>query len=387
MPDLAPSDVAAVYREVLGREASEPEIARQCATLGSLGELLRMVLHSDEYAAAGGPSTVPAQTKARRPAPRVNIHHPDLAEWAHTPGTRSEDGVAVVGHEGWLFLSGGTNLNLPQFLGAVRMEDEWLDSWRAAVTRRRADVDALGASMAMLIVPDKLAVYEEHFPEPLVREGPRPVELLLAADLPLVYPLAALREAAVREPVYLRTDTHLSFAGNQVLYDAIRDNLAPAGEERFPRTATSSYLTSGDLGERFGPQIVEVVPMLGTMGNARFVADNRDALTGVGAHVGMRRVLVNDAAPDPRTAVVYGDSFANPSPHYHGLAWFLAQAFRETHFLWTPFGWDPGYAARAGAGVVVFEAAERFVGRAPASAVDFNRLTSDALAVRPTRKP
>ena len=66
-----------------------------------------------------------------------------------------------------------------------------------AVRRREAVARELGLATALLVVPDKLAVYEEHYPEELRRVGPRPVERLLAdAELPIFYPLADLRAAA-----------------------------------------------------------------------------------------------------------------------------------------------------------------------------------------------
>jgi len=109
------------------------------------------------------------------------------------------------------------------------------------------------------------------------------------------------------------------------------------------------------------------------------IESNRDEIAAAGAYVGTRDVLRNDHAPDHRTAVIFGDSYASVRARYQGLAWFFAQAFREVHFLWVPFGWDPGYAAAAGANVIVCQGAERFAIRPPEVQVDVRALEAHAL--------
>lgn len=115
------------------------------------------------------------------------------------------------------------------------------------------------------------------------------------------------------------------------------------------------------------------------LGGAEMISDNRAAIAAIEGHVGTRCVLRNDAAPDPRVAVVFGDSYAFPSPYYQGLAWWLAQAFAEVHFLWVPFGWDPGYLRDAGANVAIVQTAERFVSRVPLARVQARELARQAI--------
>lgn len=372
---LTREQVVSVYRQVLGRVPSEPEIAHQLGTLSSLDAMLRVALDSDEYAAwlAPGERTPP-------PATIVNVFHPDLADWGHPVGTRSADEIAIVGRDGWLFLCGGSNANLGQYVGAVQMEPAWLDEWHAVIERREAALRELGAATALLVVPDKLAVYEEHYPEDLTRVGPRPIERLLEAGrLPIAYPLRELRAAAEHEPVYLRTDTHLTFRGNEILFESVREALGVAEPLDLADVPVRSYLSAGDLGSKFAPAVVEVITSASTLGRARIVEDNRDEIAAVDGHIGTRRVFLNDTAPDRRVAVLYGDSFGNGVEWYQGLSWFMAQVFRETHFVWVPFGWDPDYARRIGAEVVLVQGAERFVARVPRETVEVARLAEETL--------
>jgi len=374
---LTREQVVSVYRQVLGRTPGEEEIVQQLEAAGSLDGMLRTALESDEYAARlrdrGAGAT-------RDPA-FVNIFHPDLAAWGFPPGTRSSDGIAIVGREGWLFLCGGTNANLGQYVGAVQMEPDWLEEWQNVVRRREADSRALGVASALLVVPDKLAVYEDYYPEELTRAGPRPIERLLAVpDLPIIYPLAELRAAAAAgEEVYLRTDTHLTLRGNELLFSSV---VAALEIEDPPDLATlplRSYPSAGDLGVKFRPQIVSILSEPGSMHQARIIEDNQEEIAAVEGHIGTRRVFRNEQATDPRVAVVFGDSYGNGIGHYQGLSWFLAQVFREVHFVWVPFGWDADYVQRVGAQAVLVQGAERFVARVPHANIDVSRLAEETL--------
>lgn len=374
---LTREQVVAVYHQVLEREPSEEEIQVQLAGSPDLESLLRIALESEEYAER----LARRGLKAAQTATVVNAYHPDLAEWTLRAGTRSADQIAIVGHEGWLFLCGGTNANLGQYVGEVRMETGWLEKWQEAIRRREVLARELALATALLIVPDKLAVYEKHYPEELRKVGPRPVERLLAdAELPIFYPLADLRAAADNgEDVYMRTDTHLTFRGNQLLAASVMDSLGVQRQPDFSNVPLRAYPVSGDLGIKFDPPIVSIVREPGSLGDAQITEDNRAEIAAVDGHIGTRRVFRNDQAPDPRVAVVFGDSFGFGAANYQGVSWFMAQVFREVHFIWIPFGWDTDYIRRAGAEVVLVQGAERFVARAPHVDVDASALAEETL--------
>lgn len=372
---LSREQVISVYREVLGRTPREDEVEHQLATIPSLDALLRVALDSEEYAEK-------QRETARAALPAVvNVFHPDLAAWGVPPGTRSEDGVAIMGHEGWLFLCGGSNANLGQYVGAVAMELGWLDEWHAVFERRAVELHELGVAAATLVVPDKLAVYQEHYPEPLDKVGPRPVERLLAAGLPIVYPLPELRDAVARgEDSYMRTDTHLTFRGNGLLFDSVVSALEVESAPTVAALPLNSYPVVGDLGSKFTPQLVGIVHEPGSLHRAEIIEDNRGEIEAVGGHIGTRRVFRNEQATDERVAVLFGDSFGFSAPYYQGVSWFMAQVFREVHFVWVPFGWDPAYVREVGAEAVLIQGAERFVARVPHVSTDVSRLAAETLA-------
>jgi hypothetical protein len=375
--NLTAAQIAAAYRQLLGREASAADIEVQLA-LPDLDALLRTILDSEEYAVRLAEAS---NVSARDPA-RVNIYHPDLAEFGPAPGTRSPDGNAIVGLGGQLLLRGGTNAILDQFTGEVEMAPDWLDDWRELTLVRRAEIAEMGLASALLMVPDKLAVYEDRYPEPLERRGPRPAERLWATpELELLYPLEELRAAAMSEDVYLRTDTHLTFRGNDLLFRSLIAPLgiAAASVPDFAAMPLRSYPISGDLGNKFQPQIVSIVSEPNTLGAAEIIADNRAEIEAVGGHVGTRRVFRNESAPDRRVAVLFGDSFGFSAAFYQGISWFMAQIFRETHFIWIPFGWDPDYVRRVGAEAVLIQGAERFAARVPPPRSEVEALAAETL--------
>ncbi len=374
-------DVVLVYEAVLGRTPSPEEIAHQQASAPRLHDLLLAVSQSDErYAKALGSAVhePSADTLTPRPANVVNVYTEELEPFGTAPGTWSADGVAVTGRHGWVFLGGGTNTILDQYRGAFALPEDFDDRWARALQARRQGAEALGAAFVAVVVPDKLAVLATDFPDPLPRMAEAPAAMLAASpELDLLYPVAEL--AAVPGGAYLRTDTHLTYAGNAALAQAVGAALGVAIDHELGPERIKRYVTSGDLGSRYSPPIVEVVAAPNDHGDAEVIASNRDEIDAVGAHVGTRLVLRNESAADHRTVVVFGDSYAFSASHYQGLSWFLAQAFREVHFLWVPFGWDPEYAAEVGAGVVICQGAERFAIRPPEIQVDVRALEAQAL--------
>jgi hypothetical protein len=374
---LTAAQVAAAYRQMLGREPTPADIEAQLA-LPDLDTLLRVVLDSDEYAAR----LAEVGARSVRDPTVVNVYHPDLEAFGTPPGTKSPDGNAIVGRGGQLLLCGGTNAVLDQFTGDQRMPPDWLDSWREVIVTRRAEMDAMGVASAFLIVPDKLAVYQDRYPAPLERRGLRPAERLRAApELEILYPLVELRAVAESEDVYLPTDTHLTFRGNEVLAASA---VGPLGVElpEFSALPMRYYPITGDLGSKFEPPIVSIVSEPNTLGAAEIIADNRGEIEAVGGHIGTRRVFRNETAPDPRVAVLFGDSFGFSATFYQGISWFMAQIFHETHFVWIPFGWDPDYIRRVDAGAVLVQGAERFAGRVPQLRCEVDELAAETLGRR-----
>ena len=373
--DLRAEHIEAVFLEFLGRAAS-PEDVAIWMEVGSLRAFLDGVLASDEY----------TSRLARRSAengdgggPFLNHWTPDLETFSRQAGTLSLDSVAMVGGRGHLFLYGGSNDNLAMYRGEVEMPHEWCGRWRRLVDNRLAHAQARHRSMCCLVVPDKLAVYSDLFPQDLSVGGPRPVMRLIDESMPLLYPCDVLRDARSSGDTYMRTDSHLTDRGNRLLAETtIRAlGVSPALLECVSHQEEPQII-SGDLGQHFTPPIVEVGLRLATSSLSKITNDNWHEISSLGGHIGTLRVFHHDDAPDDRTVVVFGDSYGFGDEAYRGLSWFLAQVFREVHFAWVPFGWDPAYLDRVGAELVVCQTAERFIARVPQPSVDVRSLAREA---------
>ncbi len=84
----------------------------------------------------------------------------------------------------------------------------------------------------------------------------------------------------------------------------------------------------------------------------------------VGAHVRFR----NDSPDaDPRTVVLFGDSYAHFAPIM--LTGLVAETFREVHFVWSS-SIDWSYVAAVKPDLLLFEIAERFLVRLPDDSFD-----------------
>jgi hypothetical protein len=280
-----------------------------------------------------------------------------------------------MGLEGTLFRTDRTE----HFLGRAPLPDDWLAAWDEALRRRRDGAKRLGAKLAMVVIPDKLAVHAERFPKRLSPVAPRPVQRLLGLATDLTHPLHELRVAA--EEVYPRTDSHLTLRGNVVVHDAMLGDLELEAPDPLHGLEQEQRLGSGDLGRRMEPEVVEVFTIV-PRESAPIVDDSRTRIAEVGGHIGSRRVWRRPDAPRLETVVVFGDSYGFGDPSHQGLAWMLARTFAEVHFAWVPFGWDEAYVRKAGAQIVVCETAERFIVRAPLPAVDVQDLEARALGCR-----
>ncbi len=376
--DLRPEDISAVFRSCLGRVATPGDIAVWMQS-GSLRAFMDGVLGSEEYrqreARLGD-----EQSRARTAF--LNCWIPDWQRFTRPVGEVSPDGVAIVGERGHLFIYGGTNNNVVSHRGELEMPSRWMDSWRELVGDRLAHARRSERGTVFLVVPEKLAVYPDLFPQDLTARGPRPVLALLEeAGLPLIYPQGALRTARNDDDTYLRTDSHLTIRGNLLLAAATMGALGlPTTLPEDLSYSPAPYLAAGDLGQHFDPHVLEVMTPTDQASRAALVSDNWAQITALGGHIGTTRVYRHDDAPDQRTIVVFGDSYSFGDEAYQGLSWFLAQVFREVHFVWAPFGWDPDYLDSVAADLVVCQTAERFIGRVPRPSVDVRSLVQETLS-------
>jgi hypothetical protein len=299
-----------------------------------------------------------------------------------------------VGRDGWLFLVGGRNRVLAQY-GTPGFSTATLWRWRWLLANRARRCARLNIRFAHVVAPEKLSVQPGAL-DGLALDADRSPALRLERWLRLSIARGAwinlvdpFRTESRAVPLYRRTDSHWTFAGSLLAYRTICRHLgvAPRDDVEARRTGADDFFVTGDLGLKFDPPVGEVAESCLFASEARRTHANR-LLLGLeaegrpyDAHIGAHVVFRNEAAPDPRRLVVFGDSYAHhtQNPRTGTLTPLFADTFREVHMLWsTSVDW--AYLERVRPDFVVTQIAERFMIDVPQRNFSIDRLAELAMA-------
>jgi len=281
-------------------------------------------------------------------------------------GKITDDRSAIIGKDAWLFIYEGGN----SYKGAY-IEPDSLNAgerWASLIESRQQKADALGINMLHLIIPNKLTLLPQYFPEKLNSSITYAMSDLIFAncDANLSIPINELRSSDIVESIYRRNDSHLTIGGNSCIVDIALDRLGLGGISIENSTIPTTVVTQvGDLGIKFPKKLGEQVHApdfkSGFLGQAGLVK-TRESLNPP-RHLGSEISFRNENAPIDKTLVVYGNSFCSLSPSW-GMSPFFASLFREFHFIWS-YEIDFEQCKQIGADIVLFQTCERFLSRVP----------------------
>ncbi|MCR5877642.1 hypothetical protein [Phenylobacterium sp. J367] len=271
-------------------------------------------------------------------------------------GALSPHGVAVAGTDGYLFIGNGANRWERQFLGELAIDDTWFRAWSKVLDARAAEAERRGKPLWNLVVPEKQVVYgDKRWPEG-ADGGKRPVRQMLDRLKPanFTYPEAALAAARERAPAYFRHNSHWTPSGCCAAVAALLGEMGIAVDVETLGFAYRRVDGPHDLSVHFfEPAPAEQAAFLAPPGEVLF--DNRHLET-TGKHAGSIYGLGNPAAPDSRTLILFGDSFAYDA----GLTPALSAVFAKVVFVWSKnVVWD--LVDQHAADLVLWESAERFI--------------------------
>ena len=241
----------------------------------------------------------------------------------------------LLGKGGWLFYADdGADEDLTNGLS---LQAGGVDNWRVAVTRARDWLRARGVAYVFAIPPDKHVIYPNQMPDGVRRVGSasRAEEVFsaLSGEDFVVNPRPALEEAAARERIYHRTDTHWNDRGAFVAYQAIIEAVrrqVPAVTPAWPRSDFTDVANTTEAGD-----------LAGMLGLKRFLREERLMLVPIrprlarvveppgadpAADVG-RLVTEIPGSTLPR-AVIFRDSYTS------ALVPFLSEHFSRAVYLW-----------------------------------------------------
>ncbi|WP_273162338.1 alginate O-acetyltransferase AlgX-related protein [Massilia timonae] len=282
-------------------------------------------------------------------------------------GRLSDDGLAQVGRNGYLFLVSGRNHLSKIYTGEVVLD---IDKWVTCFANRQEQLKRREVRYVQVMIPEKTSVFYDYAPY-TATAGSAPyldlIRLSLEKEIPICDVLPDLLAAKVESSVYPQGDTHLSTLGAEVVVRAILDVL----NERaiYTPAKTARHLRVGDLSERFAEDgdIQEFVPMYETL-YFDGIESKVDLIRSVDpetGHQGRQRVWRNHTAPIKKKVVCFGNSFFERGENSGYLSWWFARLFSEFHFIWSP-DLDVSYVESVLPDIVICQTIERFLTELPA---------------------
>lgn len=277
--------------------------------------------------------------------------------YASRPGTVSENKVALVGGGGHVFIGEGGNAWTSQLCGRIDPSYDLVGHWVELLERRAAAARAHGTRLVQLIVPEKQTVLHAfigHDIPPRSWLG-RPAARIMSAAVPglrPIYPAEDMGREQLRAELFWRGNSHWCASGCTIAARSVLDGFGVAWDDELVVYRRS--VIQHDLLRHLRPQVpFEEVIVVGTPG---VLVHEHRPYAETGRHEGSCYTIRNDRWPPDRKLVIFGDSCSFDA----GLAYGLSSFFFETHFVWNK-NVDWGYVARAGAGHVLWECAERFL--------------------------
>lgn len=280
-------------------------------------------------------------------------------------------GPAVMGYDGVMFLTGGSNSLMEQYRMPREQAEELAEQW-AALFRQRAERCAeLGAQYVQTILPEKLTVLRELAPVQVSDATPifRAIVRRLRDEPWWINVRPALERTKPKRTAFFATDTHLSSLGTQ----KVAANLFAAVEPSLRGVVNSVPMSTtqarrGDLGKYFGPlPFYEQVPIAVDRdfhphgaGVGRPVPGDIEP----GRHNGLWFDFHNSTASSAKNVMVFGSSSFGPGDDSEHLGWWAKHLFSEFRMRWqSEVDWQE--VERVRPDVVIAQTIERFMPRVP----------------------
>ncbi len=271
-------------------------------------------------------------------------------------GLQSSDGSCVLGRNGTVFLTEGTNAILSRYTTAEAQLTHLSDAWVALFEARAAQCLSRNIFFLQLVIPEKLSLLHTLYPEHL----DVPTRLLSGIEERCQADTYLSANDALQDWVpeaYFRTDSHLSPKGAWGVVTAIFQKLGlPLDEVDF--SASRSY--SGDLASQiFGTPLVETAAWpSGWIDNIEPSLIEDDIP--VKGNTGRRMVWKAEAAPNRLRVVAFANSYFERGAAPFNISWWFARLFSEFHFVWGGYC-DFSYIDDVKPDIVICQTVERFL--------------------------
>lgn len=275
--------------------------------------------------------------------------------------TRDLASLVQEGRDGFLFLHNDSNDVSGIIEGRRPLSREDARSLSLMLIRRFHTVQALGARCATIVAPEKGVICNDKRISPFPVSDNRPAVQLrdaLSGWQPAVYSYAttALDGFPDKTAAYLKTDTHLSSAGQYALFRHAMNllNFSPRIDCREHRRDDFC----GDLGSKLSPRQTEIANFRVPVYKTRNLIDEVTPVVENGGSLRYKRLYHESGADNDLTCVLVGTSGA-----YYLREWFFA-AFQKVHFYWANVV-DDGFLRQVEPNYVACIITERTIGATP----------------------
>lgn len=270
-------------------------------------------------------------------------------------GHASDDGAAIFGKEGHIFINDGANHWADQLLGKYPDVHSIAASYANILKNRVTFLQNKGINYRHLIVPEKDVIYSELSPNlsEYNISNERVSIKLIQNDLVenLCYPIDFLLNVKKYGYIFLKRNSHFNFFGGyfmaKIFLNSMGYDLPLLSEIKF-----KNYKWPDDLSMKFNANLITTRPVLVTDAVETLISDGQN-----GGHVGKKLFFKNESAIYDKKILIFGDSYSwNPDA---GLARFCSLIFKEVYFNWM-VSIDYDLIAEFKPDVVITESAERF---------------------------
>lgn len=276
---------------------------------------------------------------------------------------------AVVGKDGWLFLSNDTNRTWDQFEGRLQLGDAEMAAWRHELAQRGAFMRRLNIHYRFIVAPNKECIVPEMVPTEMRKAPARLLHQVEDAAKGLVHGMFLERFIlghAARLSFYDKGDTHWNGLGAWHVANHIFKGLQiprpipPITEDEVAFHPSDTMV--GDLSNKFDPPVSRG-SMQAILRDSRAQRSFDNRITNHG-HVS----IWEGGDPEGPSILLFGDSFAG------ALVKYLAHRSRRLVRLHTS-SIDREILFRERPEVVLSIAVERFLRSVPTGIAEFSYKT------------
>lgn len=280
-------------------------------------------------------------------------------------GTLSEDKVAIVGHQNYLFLSGGSN-NVDAMY-STEASSQVVEQWHKVIDSRRQALDLLGVNYLQLLIPEKQTLLPQYYTRDI--KVPSDLYNKVSSHPVVVDTLNELKGYADKS--FYKVDSHINTQGAWCVFNACLKalNLEPLENVKLHKANP----IAGDLANKLYPEVSALLDNVSQIPSNLFeykchISNLPESKPTVvqqsvpegGGHIGRTITWTNPQAQFKKKVLVFGNSFFDFGSQQEHMSWWFAHYFSEFQFVWTP-DVDLELVKKVQPDIVIAQTIERFL--------------------------